>query len=281
MMERSAESISTMQRRWRRALRLLMLTVHLLVGAVAVAFVYPRASRERRLVLRARWCRHILHVLGVELEILGSPPPGCHLIAANHISWLDAFVIGAVFPCWFVAKSEVRAWAFTGWMAAANDTLFLRRRSARAAFRMNAEVRALLDAQQSVVVFPEGTTTDGSRVLDFYPALFQPAVDCALPVLPLAVCYRDESARPAPAVAYIDNDPLWKSLRAVLDAPRTKACLVLGEILGPAGLKRRGLATAACGAVRRAHLGLGAATFTGEPQPARVATVLETADASD
>jgi 1-acyl-sn-glycerol-3-phosphate acyltransferase len=220
-------------------------------------------------------------VLGVELDAVGTPPSGCHLIAANHISWLDAFVIGAILPCWFVAKSEVRAWPFTGWMAAANDTLFLRRRSAWAAYRMNAEVRARLDAHQSVVVFPEGTTTDGSRVLDFFPALFQPAIDRALPVLPIAVCYRDAAGRPAPSVAYIDDDPLWKSLRAVLDAPRTQARLVLEGTLDPAGLKRRDLAQAACAAVRRAHVGLGAAAVPEEPQRARVATVYETANASD
>jgi len=160
-----------------------MLTVHLLVGAVVVALVHSRVSRETRLALRARWCRRVLRVLCVDLEVFGTPPSGCHLIAANHISWLDAFVIGAVFPCWFVAKSEVRAWPLAGWMAAANDTLFLRRRSARAVYRMNADIRELLDSQQAVV-FPEGTTTDGSRVPNFFPALFQPATDWAVPVQP-------------------------------------------------------------------------------------------------
>jgi 1-acyl-sn-glycerol-3-phosphate acyltransferase len=281
MMARSRRIDPTMQRRWRRALRLLMLTVHLVLGAVVVALVYSRVSREARLGLRARWCRRVLRVLGVGLEVVGTPPPGCHLIAANHISWLDAFVIGAVFPSWFLAKSEVRAWPFTGWMAAANDTLFLRRRSARAVYRMNAEIRTRLDARQSVVVFPEGTTTDGSRVLDFYPALFQPAVDRSVPVLPIAVCYRDATRLPAPAVAYIDDDPLWKSLRAVLDAPRTEACLVLDGILDPAGLKRRDLAKAACAAVRRVYSSLGAAAVLEESQRTRLATMYETANASD
>ncbi|HUL65322.1 MAG TPA: hypothetical protein VLW55_11965 [Burkholderiaceae bacterium] len=67
----------------------------------------------------------------------------------------------------------------------------------------------------------------------------------------------------------------------MLDAPRTEACLVLDGILEPAGLERRDLAKAACAAVRRVHANLGAAAVAEEPQRARVATVYETANASD
>jgi hypothetical protein len=115
--------------------------------------------------------------------------------------------------------------ALVSWMASANDTLLLRRRSARAAYRMNAEIRARLGERQSVVVFPEGTTTDRTRVLNVYPGLFQPAVDRDLPVLPLAISYRDHGERTATAVAYVDDDSLWKSLCAVLDARALKRAL--------------------------------------------------------
>src|SRR5262249_2761294 len=142
---------------------------------------------------------------GVRGRVSGPFPFGCPLIAVNHVSWLDVFAIGALLPCWFVSKTEIRAWPLAGRIAAANDTLFLRRRNPRAAYRMNAEIRARLGSRQSVVIFPEGTTTDGSRVLPFYPALFQPAVDGAHRVLPMYLCYRDHAGRPMPAAAYIDD----------------------------------------------------------------------------
>lgn len=265
----------------RRAFRLFRLAGHVLVGAAAVKLVYPWVGRDTRVALRARWCRRVLRVLGVELEVLGTIPQGCHLIAANHISWLDVFAIGAVLPCWYVSKDEIREWHLVGWIAAANDTLFLRRASPRAAYRMNAQIRARLESRQSVVVFPEGTTTDGTRVLDFYPALFQPAVDRELPVLPLAISYRDAAARPATAVAYVDDDPLWNSLRAVLDAPCTEARLVLDAALQPPGRSRRELASAACDAIRRAQLRHAAAARPDEPRPAAVAPAFEPANASD
>jgi 1-acyl-sn-glycerol-3-phosphate acyltransferase len=183
-----------MKRLCRRALRLSRLAFHLLLGACMVKLVYPLATRKSRMAPRNWWCCQMLRVLGVDLHTAGTLPSGCYLIAANHIAWLDVFAIGAISPCWFVAKEEARCWPFAGWMAAANDTLFLKRASPRAAYRMNAEVRRRLAAQQPVAVFPEGTTTDGTSVRDFYPALFQPAVDIGLRVLPLAISYRDTRA---------------------------------------------------------------------------------------
>lgn len=247
-------------RRWlRRTWRLSRLLLHVAYGAAIVRLVYPFARREMRLAIRARWCRTVLRVLGVELHVHGTLPAGCRLVVANHISWLDTFVIGAVLPCWFVSKSEMRAWPVVGWIAATNETLFLRRRSARAVYRINAEIRQKFDALQSVVVFPEGTTTDGTSVLEFYPALFQPAIDRGQPVLPLAISYRDHAGATATGIAYINDDSLWVSVRAVLDAPRTHATLAvasdatsaLSTLSDGAAITRRDLAARTCIAVRR------------------------------
>jgi 1-acyl-sn-glycerol-3-phosphate acyltransferase len=237
----------------RRAARLTRVALHLALGLLLVELLYPLLRREARIAIRASWCDHMLSLLGVRLCVSGPVPFGCHLIASNHVSWLDVFAIGALFPCWFVSKAETRAWPVIGWLAAANETLFLRRRSARAAYRMNLEIRARLGSGQSVVIFPEGTTTDGSRVLPFYPALLQPAVDGGHRVLPMAVCYRDPAGRRTSAAAFIDDDPLWKSLRAVLDAPGIEAHLLLDDALVAAGRSRRELAARACGAVTRLH----------------------------
>ena len=234
----------------RRASRLLRLAVHLAVGAAVVWAFFPRWDHAKRSAVRARWCRKALDMLGVQLRVVGVVPTGCHLFAANHISWLDVIAIGAVLPCWYVSKYEIRAWPFFGWMAEANDTLFLRRRSPRAVYRMNAVIRICLQEGESVVVFPEGTTTDGTKVLPFYPALFQPAVDAAMPVMPLAISYLDDTSTVATAVAYIDDDPVWTSLRAVLDAPRTEVRLVLDQALAGEKHKRRELASRSCHAIR-------------------------------
>ena len=261
----------------RRFTRLCRLAIHFALGVAQIKLLYWFIDREARMAVRARWCSQMLCLLGVELRVSGTPPSGCHLIAANHISWLDALAIGALFPCWLISKTEVRAWPVIGWLAAKNETLFLRRGSRRAAYRMNAEIRARLSSRQSVVIFPEGTTTDGSQVLPFYPALFQPAVDEARPILPLAICYRDDAAKRATAVAYIDNDPLWKSLRAVLDAPRIEAHLLLADVLDPAGRTRRELAALAQSAIAQLQLQQAGPEAFHEQQTERVSPLLSSA----
>ena len=260
----------------RRALRLSRVGVHLALGMLLVELVYPLLRRNARLAIRASWCQRMLSLLGVRLRVSGPVPFGCHLIASNHVSWLDVFAIGAMFPCWFVSKAETRAWPVIGWLAAGNETLFLRRRSARAAYRMNAEIRARLGSGQYVAIFPEGTTTDGSRVLPFYPALFQPAVDCRRRILPMAVCYRDHAGNYVAAAAYIDDEPLWKSLRAVLDAPGIEARLVLDDAFAASGCSRRELAARACGAVARLQR-QGLAGAFDEERDERVSPVLNSA----
>jgi 1-acyl-sn-glycerol-3-phosphate acyltransferase len=258
----------------RRAFRLSRVAVHLALGMLLVELLYPFLRRETQTVIRARWCRVMLSLLGIRLRVSGPVTFGCHLIASNHVSWLDVFAIGAIFPSWFVSKSEIRAWPVFGLLAAANGTLFLRRRSPRAAYRMNAEIRARLGVGQSVVIFPEGTTTDGSLVLPFYPALFQPAVDGGHRVLPMAVCYRDASGNRVAGAAYIDEDPLWTSLRAVLDAQGIEAHLLLDEAV--AGCSRKELAASACDAVARLHR-QGLSGAFDEEREERVSPVLNSA----
>jgi 1-acyl-sn-glycerol-3-phosphate acyltransferase len=240
-----------MKRALRRTLRLARLGLHLALGVALVSLAYPLLRPVQRAAVRRHWCRSLLATLGVRLQVAGAAPAHPVLIAANHVSWLDIFAIGAAVPCTFVSKHEARSWPIVGWLAARNETLFLKRNSARAAHALNRHVAARLAERETVAVFPEGTTTDGSRVLRFNPALFQPAVDTACRVLPVAVQYYDHRARRTAAAAYVGDDPLWKSLRAVLDAPSLHVHLFLGDCVR--GGSRRELAVLAREAVVRLH----------------------------
>jgi 1-acyl-sn-glycerol-3-phosphate acyltransferase len=225
--------------------------LHLAFGMAIVKLAYPLLGPRRRAALRRGWCRGLLAALGVRLQVVGAAPAHPVLVAANHVSWLDIFAIGAALPCTFVSKEEARSWPIVGWLAAHNATLFLRRHSPRAVHRVKREVAARLAQAETVVVFPEGTTSEGASVLPFNPALFQAAVDAASRVLPVAVQYYDHAARRTAAAAYVGDDPLWKSLRAVLDAPSIHVHLFFGDCLQ--GTARRELAAAARRAVLRLH----------------------------
>ncbi|THF61749.1 lysophospholipid acyltransferase family protein [Pseudothauera rhizosphaerae] len=181
------------------------MAVHVVQGVLTIALVFPFCGKARHLALRQRWSRRLLAILGIRLQAEGTPvAPGC-LLVANHISWVDIFVINALAPSAFVSKAEVRAWPVAGWLAAKSDTVFLRRGSRGHAKIVNAEIAALLGAGRNVAVFPEGTTTDGSQVLHFHAALLQPAIAAGRPVQPLALSYHTPDGVRSRAPAY-DGD---------------------------------------------------------------------------
>lgn len=190
--------------------------VHILQGVLTVILLYPFVAPARRLSLRQRWSRQLLAIVGMQIEAGGhAVSPGC-LLVANHVSWLDIFVINALAPTAFISKAEVRQWPVIGWLAAKNETVFLRRGSRGHARIVNAEIAGLLDAGRNVGVFPEGTTTDGSHVLAFHAALLQPAIEAAHPLQALAISYHQTDGSPSRAPAYDGDISLGECLSNVI-----------------------------------------------------------------
>ena len=159
-----------------------------------------RLSRGGAAVLPHHFHRGVCRLLGVRIEIRGRPirDGGC-LMAANHSSWLDIPVLSACSAVSFVAKREVGEWGVFGTLARLQRTLFIDRdrRSQTAATRDAMQAR--LAAGDHLVLFPEGTSSDGNRVLPFKSALLG-ASDCMVSV----VKGREERVRIQPvSVAYV------------------------------------------------------------------------------
>ena len=258
-------------RRALRLLRLLRVALHVAAGYAICALVYPCVATHARSALRRRWARGVLAILGI--RVLADDnlrvAPGS-LVVANHVSWLDAVVLNAVLDAAIVAKAETRRWPVLGAMLQANDTLFIERRVSRRLLAVNAAIGERLGRGGVVIAFPEGTTTDGSDVLAFRPALFQPAVAAGHPVHALALRYRDAAGRRCEEAAFVDDMSLWHSLRAVAGLPALHAELrSCGAFCGP-GLRRRDAARRAWTVIRdRVHAGAGAR----EPLPIPVGSV--------
>jgi 1-acyl-sn-glycerol-3-phosphate acyltransferase len=214
------------------SLRLLHLAVHLLIGLCA-AMAFGKLSAGARRAFIRWWARGILTALGVQLHAAGLAPLRPGVIVANHVSWLDVIAITCAQPAAFVCKSEIAEWPGIGWLLTRAGTIFIRRGSFRDVWRVNLEIRARLAAHESVAVFPEGTTSDGSDVLAFRPALFQPALDLGLPVYPLAITYSSERA------AYVGTTSFVESLLRIARARGLKIHLAMLPALRGAGAKRR------------------------------------------
>ena len=214
-------------------------------GAIVALTLFRLCGDRRRLLLKQTWSAALLDALGVEVEAdLTHAVPGA-LLVANHISWIDIFVINAVMPSAFVSKEEVRRWPIIGWLAAKNDTVFLRRGSRGHARIINEQVAGLLGQGKHVAVFPEGTTTDGRSLLHFHAALLQPALAAGRPVLPAAISYWELDGQRSLAPRYDGDISLGECTRAILGRKRLIARLLTTPLRGLNGEDRRVVAAEA------------------------------------
>lgn len=164
-------------------------------------------------------CRASLRILGLRRAAAGAPWRGPGVLVANHISWLDIFVLNAGGRFYFVAKAEVAAWPFIGLLARATGTHFIERRGA-AARAQAGEIAARLSAGHQLLFFPEGTSSDGLRVLPFKSTLFAPLAERGAAVQPISLCYHAPPGRGAKFYGWWGDHPLAPSLAEVLGAPR-------------------------------------------------------------
>ena len=207
--------------------------------------VFPWCSNPIRERLKSSWAIALLDSLGVEVEAdLSHALPGA-LLVANHVSWIDIYVINSALPAAFVSKEEVRHWPLIGWLAAKNDTVFLRRGSRGHARIINQEIAGLLEKGRYVAVFPEGTTTDGTHLLHFHAALIQPALAAGRPILPIGISYWEPNGQRSLAPRYDGTISLGECTRAILGRKRLIARLVTTPVCGMNGEDRRQVAATA------------------------------------
>ena len=203
-------------RRLRQLMRMLAIGSWIAVGLLL--FVLVRTLAPWRPVTQclqpfmSPWMQVAVHMLGVRSSLAGERPRPGSLLLCNHISWLDIVVIAAHLPVRFVAKTEVRQWPLIGMLAAAAGTLFLQRGKREGDGSSAAIITAVeqaLAAGEVVLIFPEGTTSDGSLVRRFHAKLIPQGAT----VIPLALAYR---GRGAAAVPFLGDDDFASSLWRLL-----------------------------------------------------------------
>ncbi|MDA0948827.1 MAG: lysophospholipid acyltransferase family protein [Planctomycetota bacterium] len=188
--------------RLRAALRLLGLAAilaplyPLLVAARLLERPAPRAALLLRTRLTRAWARASLAIMGVRVERVGEAPRSPFLAVGNHLSWLDILVLLSQLEARFVSKAEVAGWPLAGHLASLAGTLYLNRERKRDLKRAGSELSRALAAGEGVIVFPEGTSTRGSSVLQFRPSLFQVAAEASIPVAPFTLHYATDRDQP-------------------------------------------------------------------------------------
>nr|WP_241267600.1 lysophospholipid acyltransferase family protein [Streptomyces scabichelini] len=230
----------------RAVLRLSALVAVLLFGIVLIPVVRRLAGVRRDRAVRL-WCRTIVKAAGVRVRITGAAPPtGGLLLVANHISWMDIPLLAAVRPGRMLAKAEIRQWPVAGALTASSGALFIERDRLRALPGTVERIADTLRGGAAVVVFPEGSTWCGRAQGHFRRAVFQAALDAAVPVQPVRLHYRLDGGAATTAPAFVGSDSLLASVWRVVSARGLVAEVRVQPVLAPGVARdRRALALAA------------------------------------
>ena len=206
------------------------------------------AGEDRQKWMRSH-ARRLAQILRLRIRCTGRIPEW-GLIASNHLGYLDIVVIATVAPGVFVSKSEVRHWPVVGMLSRWAGTLYLRRAHRADLARIGREVAALLQAKERVVIFPEGTSTDGKRVLGFHSSLFWPAETTRSPTTPCFLRYREPGNKPEHRVCFQGRALFLPHFLNLLALEFIEAELVFGEPIAGATTRKQ-LAQAALASVRQ------------------------------
>ncbi len=181
------------------------------------------------LALRRPWSRRLptvyhrgcCRMLGFRVRVVGAPTAARPaLFAANHVSYTDIMVLGSLIAGSFIAKAEVAGWPLFGWLAKLQRTVFVDRQMRNTRQQRDAMIERLAMGD-ALILFPEGTSSDGNRVLPFKSALFSAAENMIAPIAvqPVSIAY-----------TRLDGIPLGRRAASVF-------CLVWNRRTGPSSVE--------------------------------------------
>lgn len=173
---------------------------------------------ERRAVWLQRTAQDILAGLNIRYSVSGQPPSR-GLVVSNHLSYLDVLLISAAMPCFFVAKIEIGGWPFFGKAARMGGTIFVDRGNLESAMSVADQMAERLKVPVPLLLFPEGTTTDGVKMIRFHSRLIDPATSAGVPITTTALRYVTESGLEERELCWYGDESfathLWKVLGVI------------------------------------------------------------------
>ncbi|BBH47879.1 lysophospholipid acyltransferase family protein [Pseudomonas sp. KU43P] len=227
----------------------------LMASAIAVG---ERLGFKAPLERRQRWAclfmKRLVAALPFDVRVIGELPQRPMLWVSNHVSWTDIPLLGMLLPLSFLSKAEVRHWPLAGWLAEKAGTLFIRRGGGDSQ-RLREQIGEQLGHGRPLLIFPEGTTTDGRQLRTFHGRLLAGAIDRGMAVQPVAIQYL-RNGETDPIAPFIGDDDLVSHLMRLFAEPRGEVCIHLLQPVGSVGKERAALAFQAQQAIHVALYGV-------------------------
>ena len=178
------------------------------------------------------WSRLACAILRIRLRVDGRPTGRPFLVAANHLSYVDIWVFGALYPSIFVAKREIAGWPGFGWVARAAGTLFVDRETPRDVVRVGRRMSEHLALGISLTVFPEGGTSDGEQVRPFLSAILEPAARDGASCWAASISYETPGAPPPPTltICWGRGRPFLRHLLGIMRLRRVEASVSFSKV---------------------------------------------------
>lgn len=215
----------------RFTLRAVIVVLFIIGGLLSVTLIFPWAGPRVRAAMNRHWSRGLMRVCGVRLRIRGEPRmTGAILWVANHVSWVDIFVLNSVRPTAFIAKSDIRAWPIIGWLVAGAGTVFIERGHRHAIRKVGHQMKARFNHGEAVGLFPEGTTSPGYDVAPFHSSLFEAAISAQVDIQPVALRFFHKGRR-SDYVAFVGEQNLVQNLWCLLGTTGVTVELVFLPIM--------------------------------------------------
>jgi lyso-ornithine lipid O-acyltransferase len=218
----------------------------------------------------SNYYRVLARLLRIRVRVAGvAPRDRAVLFVSNHVSWADIVVIGSIAPVAFVAKREVASWPLVGITARMQRTVFVDRKRRHQATEAVNQIVERLKGGTSVVLFAEGTSSDGNRVLPFRSALLGAVEEAAAPagaaepilIQPMSICYTAQHGMPMsrkqrPLVAWYGDLDFVPHIKTLIQQGAVDAVVTYGEpVPADGGLDRKAMTKRLEGAVRRLMAG--------------------------
>ncbi|ARQ75883.1 1-acyl-sn-glycerol-3-phosphate acyltransferase [Pseudomonas fragi] len=239
-------------RRYARVARVLGV-VSLGLGMAGMFGLLERLGLNSTMDRRQRWSQFFMtrlsNALPFRVRVVGELPATPMLWLSNHVSWTDIALLGQLTPLSFLSKSEVRGWPVAGWLAAKAGSLFIRRGAGDSQL-IREQMTRHLQQPLPLLMFPEGTTTDGSSVRTFHGRLLSAAIDSRVSLQPVAIRYLRNGEVDAIA-PFVGDDDLLSHLLRLFSHEQGDVEIHLLEPLASHAQERAVLAFRAQEAIRR------------------------------